>query len=119
MYTESELIDAIEELNNGSHTISNVSKLASVYTVLDHIAIGRGYSTESKTDNIAEAYRPPVSVVKKDMIGNYGDSEFLTLIKGKKPESVWALMDELMDTLSLVNVSLYNSVLDRLDMMTE
>ena len=118
MYTESELIDAIEELNNGSHTISNVSKLASVYTVLDHIAIGRGYSTESKSNEIT-GYTPPVSVVAKDMIGNYGDSEFLTLIKGKSPERVWALMDELMDTLSLVNISLYNSVLDRLDMMTE
>ena len=112
MYSESELIDAIEELQNGSHTISNVSKLASVYTVLDHIAIDRGYSTAKEPET---AYKRPASVISYDIIGDYGNTEFLTLIKGKRPADVWALINELMDTLSLINVSLYNSVLDRLD----
>ncbi len=111
MYTVSELEEAINDLNNGAHTISNVSKLASVYTVLDHISIERGYPTEMRTATNSYDYKAS----SDNVIGDYGDTEFLRSIKGKKPEAVWMLIDELMYTLELVDDALYNSVMDRLD----
>lgn len=120
MYTESELKEAIKELKNGSHTIQNVSKLAAVYTVLDHIGIERGYPTETDraidhNNNYSNDYKADNS----NVIGYYGDTEFLRMIKGKKTESVFMLMDELMATLQLVDDALYNCVINRLDDITE
>lgn len=111
MYTVSELTEAIDDLtNNGAHTMQNVSKLSSLYTVLDHIDIGRGYSTEYKaTNTVAET---------SNRIGNYGDSEFYRSIAGKRTDAVLALMDELMYTLYIVDDALYNSVIDRLHDIT-
>ena len=37
MFTKAELIDAINELEEGKHSIQNCSKLAAIYTVLDHL----------------------------------------------------------------------------------
>ena len=113
MYTVSELQEAIDDLNNkGAHTIQNVSKLASIYTVLDHITIDSGYSTEYKATNTV------ANTSNSNVIGNYGDTEFLRAIKGKNPEAVWALIDELMYTLYIVDDALYNSVIDRLHDIT-
>lgn len=108
MYTQSELQDAIDELQKGSHTIQNCSKLASAYIVLDHISPSSGYSTESK----------PVQTVEKtvDIVGDYGNTEFLGIIKGRNAPEMWLLMDELMSTLSVLNPRLYDSVIDKIIM---
>ena len=121
MYTESELKDAIDELKNGSHTIQNVSKLAAVYTVLDHISIERGYPTKTGNEatNYGNYYSNDYKADNSNVIGLYGNTEFLRMIKGKKPESVFLLMDELMATLQLVDDALYNCVINRLDDITE
>ena len=49
-----------------------------------------------------------------DRIGDYGDSDFLQTVKGKSPETVWAVMDELMDTLAMVNHRVYDGVMRKL-----
>lgn len=113
MYTESELIDAIEELKQANHSIQNVSKLASIYTVLDHIGIDRGYSMEYKQPMMASGYDNRADN-KADRIGRYGDSEFLKAVSGKRAEGVLLLVDELMYTLKIVDDALYNSVMCRL-----
>ena len=53
-----------------------------------------------------------------NVIGDYGDTEFLSAVKGKNPEAVWMLIDELMYTLKLVDDALYYSVMRRLDDLT-
>ena len=47
-------------------------------------------------------------------VGSYGDSDFLRAIEGKKPSTVWPIMDELMDTLAIVNARVYNSVMQKI-----
>lgn len=47
-------------------------------------------------------------------VGDYGNSEFLQTVKGKRPENVWAVVDELMQTLSVVNPRVYNSVMRKI-----
>lgn len=106
MYTQAELLTAIDEVSNGKHTIQNVGKLAALLTVLHSLyPEDSGFSAD-----------PPKGVLQMPeiTIEHYGDSEFLKAIEGKKPDKIWLLMDELMQTLYLLNKPLYNSVLNRI-----
>ena len=47
-------------------------------------------------------------------VGEYGDSEFLLAVAGKDPGKAWAVVDELMDTLALVNRKVYDSVMRKI-----
>lgn len=44
----------------------------------------------------------------------YGDSDFLKAVFGKKASSAWTVMDELMDTLHVVNPKVYESVMRKI-----
>ena len=44
----------------------------------------------------------------------YGDSDFLQAVAGKDQAAAWAVMDELMDTLRVVNSRAYDSVMRKL-----
>lgn len=102
MYTQAELQDAIDQLQEGKHSIANCERLAAVYTVLDHINPDfRGYSFDN-----GDKTEPTV--------GYYGKSEFLQAVQGKSEAEIWRLIDELMETLSVVNPRLYDSVMRRL-----
>lgn len=94
MLTKRELDGAIKECENAPTSYQNCAKLATFYTILDHL-----YS-ESK----------PL-VEQSQQIDDYGESEFLQLIKGKDMQAMWLVMDELMTTLQAVNPRLYNGVM--------
>ena len=47
-------------------------------------------------------------------VGDYGDSDFLRAIVGRDPERAWSVMDELMDSLKIVNERVYNSVMRKI-----
>lgn len=49
------------------------------------------------------------------MLGQYGDSDFLQAVAGKDPAATWAVMDELMETLQVVNPRAYDSVLRKIN----
>ena len=106
MYTDVELIDAINEIKNGKHTIQNCEKLAAIYTVLDHlypmppVNVDRGYSYDN--------------AVNTEIIGLYGDSDFLKLINGKSSKEVWLIVDELIDALHVLNPRLLSNFLDKI-----
>lgn len=48
------------------------------------------------------------------VVGDYGDSEFLQAVAGKDPAEMWPIIDELMDTLKMVNERVYNGVMRRI-----
>lgn len=95
MFNEAELIDAINELSEGRHSIQNCERLAAVYTVLDHLQPGYSY--------------------KGGGIDNYGNSEFLQIISGKDERRVFALLDELMEAIQVLNPKLYKSFIGKLE----
>lgn len=104
MFTKAELLDAIDELSQGKHSVQNCEKLAAIYTVLDHLypaeeIIPMGYSGEAPS---------------AESIPRYGESEFLGAISGKDPADMWMLMDELMSTLAAINQRLYDAVLRKI-----
>lgn len=61
-------------------------------------------------DTVTETYR--AAPVQK--IEYYNDSEFSRRVAGRDPSEIMPVMDELMDTISIINPRLYNGVMDRL-----
>lgn len=104
MFTQAELVDAIDQINNGKHSIQNCERLAAIYTVLDHLygeeqPMIMGYSNDNKVEST---------------IGLYGDSQFLTMIAGKSAKEMWLLMDELVEAVSVYNPRIMNSFYNKI-----
>jgi hypothetical protein len=101
MYNEAELLDAINELSDGRHTIQNCEKLAAIYTVLDHLGTS-----------------PPRYSNSAGGVEQYGNSAFLRAVTGKDERKVFALLDELMDALQVLNPNLYQNFMLKLGDIT-
>lgn len=80
--------------SNRDTTYAVVEKLAMLYTVRDHI-----------TGQTA-AQPVPLEVA--------GESEFLQAIDGRDSVKVWAIMDELMDSIRVINQRTYDAVMRRI-----
>lgn len=108
MYTKVELLDAIDELNGGKHTIQNCERLAAVYTVLNNL-----YPAE-----IMQQFESGYSgSAGETTVSNHGNSEFLSLVSGLDADKAWLMMDELMVTLQVLNPQLYRQVINKLKTM--
>jgi hypothetical protein len=101
MFSKNELLDAIEELEMSPATFQNAEKLATFYTLYDHLYVRK--EPVSRIESINEV-----------IIDDYGDSEFLRLIAGRKSEDVWKIIDELMEAVLVLQPKLYNAVIDKL-----
>lgn len=107
MITERDLQDAIAECQGERHPTANTCiKLAAYFTIYDHL-----YPKEIKKEEVPQTI---FQTVDEDIIGDYGDSEFYRTIKGRKAEEVWAVMDELMETIQVINPKLYDGVMRQL-----
>lgn len=102
---------AISQLEQEESSFQAYQKLASLYTIRDKL-MGEG-STMDKQRHIEGYSRAAQS--SDLMIGDYGSSEFLKTINGKEASSVWSVINELMETLQVVNPRVYNSVLRKLN----
>ena len=85
--------------------------LAALYIIRDKIS-GSSYAEHPPT-----AYSLDAPAPAGETLDQYGDSEFLQAVAGKTPETAWAIMDELMDTLRVVNSKTYESVMRKLSML--
>jgi hypothetical protein len=52
--------------------------------------------------------------LREVIIDKHGESEFLRQISGKDAESVWRVMDELMETIQMLQPRLYQATLERI-----
>lgn len=50
-----------------------------------------------------------------ETLDRYGDSDFLRAVEGKDSGAAWAIMDELMETLQVVNRRAYDGVMGKLE----
>lgn len=104
MVTEKELLEAIRACEQDPITYANIEKLANLYTVHHYL-----YGVSD--DYPQQSFAAPTETV----IGKHGDSEFLTAVDGMDASAVWSVIDELMETVRLVNPRLYDGVLRKLD----
>lgn len=94
MITEKDLLDAIEECQHVANPNANTCiKLAAFYTIYKNM-----YG--SQEENYSYAYA--------------GDSEFARTIAGMDYDKVMSVMDEAMDTLSVLQPRLYAGIIRRL-----
>ncbi len=97
----------ISQLENQESTESRYMLLAALYTCRNEML---GLSVPAaQAASYSEASMPAESTLNQ-----YGDSDFLQAVAGKNPASAWAVMDELMDTLRVVNQRTYESVMRKL-----
>ncbi len=102
----------IFKLENEESSQNGCILLASLYTIRDHMTgdVPKISQDASGYSLAPAAYMDPDS----DTIGDYGNSPFLQAIAGKDAAKAWGVVDELMDTLQVVNVRVYNSVLRKI-----
>ena len=106
MLDAKEIAAAIAQLEYLDSSYPNYAKLADLYIIRDKmegrekpLAYERSYSAA------------PAAVAEKVT----GDSDFLRAISGKDQQSAWDVMDELMDSLKVVNARLYDSTLRKIE----
>ncbi len=95
----------IARLEYGESSYPAYQKLANLYTIRNQMM----KKAEQREEPI-QAY----SLAAVSYTGLYGDSDFLMEIEGKEPASVWAIMDDLMDTLHTVNPRVYDGVMRKI-----
>ena len=105
MITEQELHEAIAECQGQRNPNANTCiKLASFYTILDHMAEKSSYS-EMPNYSFAND--------TENTVKYQSGTEFADAIYGRDVDEIMGIMDELMSTLSVVNPPLYRSVMRR------
>lgn len=97
---------AISELEGEETSKSGYILLAALYTC-------RNQMMGVPAPQQAVAYSEAAPVV--ETLERYGDSEFLQAVEGKDSGAAWAIMDELMETLQVVNQRAYDSVMRKLE----
>ena len=101
MFSKGELLNAIDELEMAPATYQNAEKLATFYTLYDHLFV------QKEPVNRVEP-------VREVTINRYEGSEFMQVISGKNAADVWAVIDELMATVQALQPKLYQATIDRI-----
>lgn len=108
MITEKDLRQAIAECQGERNPNANTCiKLAAYLTILDSLY-------PKPTDTPQNVVQPILGANNNDLVGDYGDTEFYKVIKGKNSADMWAVMNELMDTIQVINPRLYDGVINQL-----
>ena len=111
MLDEAEIRKEIARLEYEESSYPNYAKLANLYVIRDKMQ-----GSENARDKFAGYYSgaPAPVTAEPAAVGEYGDSEFLLAVAGKDPAKAWTVIDELMDTLAMVNSKVYNSVMQKI-----
>ena len=110
MIDENELRLWISRLETEESSWNNYEKLAALY-IIQNQHKRKPESTAAPVMYSATA--APTVAVSAD-VGEYGDTDFLRAVAGKDPAKAWIVVDELMDTLRIVNERVYNSVMRKI-----
>lgn len=97
MFSKRELLDAIAECERQPQSYPDCAKLATFYTLYDHLYPG----TTTKE-------------VEETVVGSYGESEFLRAVSGCSAEKAWLVIDELVGTIALMQPKLSDSVIEEI-----
>lgn len=110
MIDENELRLWISRLETEESSWNNYEKLAALYIIQNQ----HKKTPESTAAPVMYSAAAAPAVVASADVGEYGDTDFLRAVAGKDPAKAWAVVDELMDTLRIVNERVYNSVMRKI-----
>ena len=107
MITERDLDTAIAECQGKRNPdASTCIKLAAFYTIKKEL-----YGEEKQAVQTAYSYAPAPD---RNMIQMDSDSEFARAIDGRDQQEILPVLEELMNTLQIIQPRLYNAVMDKL-----
>ena len=101
----------IARLEYGESSYPAYAKLATLYTIKNQM--NRAETKQQEPREPRQAYSL-AAAPESAYTGRYGDSEFLREIEGRDQESVFAIIDDLIDTLRVTNPRVYNGVLRKI-----
>ncbi len=104
MITETELLEAIRECENAPSSYQNCERLAVFYSLRDKL-----YGKPEEQQPAAQEQTAEF-MLQTDKSG----SEFMRAISGKDWTSLLAILDELMDTIKILQPRLYDAVMRKL-----
>lgn len=108
MITKQDLRQAIAECQGERNPNAQTCiKLAAYLTIKEHL-----YPQVVENDSSAI---PVYSYAEPPSVEYTGDSVFSQSVSGKDMTEVWKIMDELMDTLQVIQPRLYDSVIRKID----
>lgn len=102
MITQRDLEEAIAECQGQRNPNANTCIKLAAFLTLQREMYGRPIVEQSFSS-------PPVETLQ-----SYGDSEFLQAIEGKPVGDVFSVMDELMDTMRVLQPRIYDSVIGKI-----
>ena len=100
MLSRAEMESAIREYEDSQPSYQNCERLATLYTLYDHL-----YSNRQE---VVPRY------VDEETVGEYGESDFFQAITGKEAAQVWQVVGELVDAVSVLNPRLYTAMMEKL-----
>ena len=111
MITEQDLQEAIAECQGVRNpTPSTCIKLAAFLTIREHL-----FGVQSQNQHeIEDVPRYSFASEAPNTIVNHGDSEFAVLVKGKLQADVMPVLNELLETIKVLNPRLYASAIRKL-----
>ena len=119
MLDAAEIRKEIARLEYEESDYKNYAKLADLYVIRKQMQEDEQGSRGTRLHAYSGDPVPAVQAVapqteEPKTVGSYGDSDFLRAIAEKNPSKIWPIVDELMDTLSVVNAKVYNSVMQKI-----
>lgn len=106
MITKHDLEAAIAECQGKRNPDANTCiKLAAFYTIQREM-----FGEEKDAEPVSYSYAPPPDpAIEID-----SDSEFANLVNGREQGEIMPIIDELMETLKMIQPRLYNAVIEKL-----
>lgn len=119
MITEQDLREAIAECQGIRNPSANTAIKLAAFLTIQRELFGDQQNPPSIERNASYSYAAePLNLQKQnvnaDTVGSYGNSDFLEAISGKPQDEMWAVMDDLMDTLKMVNQRVYDGVMRKI-----
>lgn len=106
MVTEKEMLNAINECEEGVMTPPKLTKLADLYTVYDHLF---GYE-EKYPYQVSERQKEAETKITSDC-----STEFLAFVDGKDMKGTLQILNELVEAVKMLHPRMYDSLLRKLN----
>lgn len=115
MITEHDLQEAIAECEGQRNPTANTCiKLAAFYTIKQHMFPDENINYSNSSGKLDLGQISQVSQANYGVITYDSGSEFSKLINGCDINRLLEIIDDVMETLSVVNPRFYNSIMNRL-----
>ncbi len=115
MITEQDLQEAIAECQGVKNpTSSTCIKLAAFLTIREHLFGVQSQNQPQNQHEIEDVPRYSFASEAPNTIINHGDSEFAVLVNGKLQADVMPVLNELLETIKVLNPRLYASAIRKL-----